>query len=210
MKIIEVNGLTKKYRKHTILKDINVSFFKSKCYMLIGNNGAGKSTFIKCLIGATHFKGEIIKMITRIGYVPEKVFLPQHLTVSEFLEEVASCKGVDEGLDSFIDSNLSKWSILEKKNSLIKTLSKGMLQKVSIIQSMIDDGELLIFDEVLNGLDQDNQHIFFDTIRSLKEEGKTIIVSTHYPKEYLDIVDVILEIKNQSIYEKKVSDYKTN
>lgn len=169
--------------------------------MLIGNNGAGKSTFIKCILAITPYNGVITKNVTKIGYVPEKMFLPQHLSVTDFLKQVAYVKGIKNGVNNLLISSFEKWGILDKKDSPIKTLSKGMMQKVSIIQSLLDNNDLLIFDEVLNGLDRENQSLFFETIKELKDEGKTFIVSSHYPKEYMKVVDKILEVGNGNIIE---------
>ena len=210
MKIIEVCELSKKYHHHTVLKNVSLSIEKGNCYLLIGNNGAGKSTLIKCLLGITVFKGVIIKRITKMGYVPEKMFLPLHLSVSRFLKEVAYVKGISVGIDTLIETHLKKWNLSDKKDSLIKTLSKGMMQKVSIIQCLMDNNEVIIFDEVLNGLDQENQALLFETIKDLKKQGVTFIVSSHYPKEYLEVVDRVIEIKNKRVFEYDKSVYQTN
>ena len=98
MKIIEVKGLCKKYHHHTIFNNVNLTIEKGKCYMLIGNNGAGKSTFIKCILAITPYNGVITKNVTKIGYVPEKMFLPQHLSVTDFLKQVAYVKGIKNGV----------------------------------------------------------------------------------------------------------------
>lgn len=209
MKIIEVNNLNKKYHHHIIFENVSYKFEKGKCYMLIGQNGSGKSTFIKCLLGLTHFQGDIKSETEKIGYVPEKMFLPHHLKVGEFLKDIIELKCNNEINEEMINSYLDRWSILNKKDKRIKTLSKGMMQKLAIIQALITDPDLLIFDEVLNGLDINNQNLLFETIRILKENGKTIIVSSHYPKEYLNVVDVVLEVKKCKIEEIK-DEFKTN
>lgn len=210
MKIIDVINLSKKYHHNIVLDKVNIYFEKGKCYMLVGSNGSGKSTFIKSLLGLTNYNGEIKQNNIKYGYVPEKIILPLNLTINEFLKEISILKGIETNLDETINNQLLTWNLYEKKHSLIKTLSKGMMQKVSIIQSLIIDNDVYIFDEVLNGLDQNNQGVFFDCIAELKRRGKTIIISTHYPKEYLQIVDLVYLVNDRKIKEYDKNNFKIN
>ena len=210
MKIIDVINLSKKYHHNIVLDKVNIYFEKGKCYMLVGSNGSGKSTFIKSLLGLTNYNGEIKQNNIKYGYVPEKIILPLNLTINEFLKEISILKGIETNLDETINNQLLTWNLYEKKHSLIKTLSKGMMQKVSIIQSLIIDNDVYIFDEVLNGLDQNNQGVFFNCIAELKRRGKTIIISTHYPKEYLQIVDLVYLVNDRKIKEYDKNNFKIN
>lgn len=201
MKIIEIKNLTKKYGKNIVLSSINISFDFGKCYMIIGENGAGKSTFLKCLLGISKIScGSIIRNYLQLGYVPEKINLPSSLCIEEFIKMLARLKGMNEKvLQRQIDLDLKKWKLYEKKHTKIKKLSKGMYQKLIIIQALIDNPQLIVFDEVLNGLDIEMQHLLFSLIKKMKEDGSTIILTSHYPKQYDEVVDEILEIRNGRI-----------
>ena len=150
MKIIEIIDYYKKYRNNNVFNNINISFEKGKSYLLIGSNGSGKSTIIKSILGLVKYKGTIIKRVDKFGYVPEKTIIPLNLTVYEFLSEVSLLKGLEGDINKVIDEELLRWNIYSKKHKLIKTLSKGMMQKVAIIQSLLIDNDVYFFDEVWN------------------------------------------------------------
>lgn len=201
MKIIEIENLNKSYGKNCVLSNINISFEYGKCYMIIGVNGVGKSTFLKCVLKASRINsGSIKRNYSRLGYVPEKLILPNGLKVYEFLKMLALIKGMnDKEIDEKIDLFLEMWKLNEKRNSKIGSLSKGMHQKLIIIQSLIDSPDLVVFDEVLNGLDGEMQKLLFSLIEKMKKRNVTIILTSHYPKEYDEVVDEVLEIKNGKI-----------
>lgn len=201
MKIIEINNISKKYRKNGVLSDLSVSFNKGLCYMIIGANGVGKSTFLKCLLGLANITdGIIIRNYSTLGYVPEKIILPTSVSVYEFLETIGLIKNIREyELHKIIDFELSRWKMLEKRNAKIGSLSKGMMQKIIIIQAIMNNSDLVVFDEVLNGLDINMQNMFFKIIKELKNKGTTIILTSHYPKQYKNVIDEVYEINEGNI-----------
>ena len=202
MRIINIMKLEKKYGKNVIFNEADFVIESGKSYLLIGENGSGKSTLFKCILGLSSINGgEIKKENIKIGYVPEKMIMPSEMTIYDFLLCLGELKGVEkEWLDKKIDYELSKWGLIEKQNNKIKTLSKGMVQKVLIIQAFLDEPDFLIFDEVLNGLDRYMQKLLLETIENYKANGKSILIATHYPKEYLEVIDEIFEIKNKKVY----------
>lgn len=201
MKIIEMENLNKSYGKNCVLSNISISFDYGKCYMIIGVNGVGKSTFLKCILGVSKINsGSIKRNYSRLGYVPEKLILPGGLQVFEFLKMLALLKGMaQKEINKKIEDDLTIWKLNEKKNSKIGSLSKGMHQKLIIIQALLDNPDLVVFDEVLNGLDIEMQKLLFSLIREMKKNKVTIILTSHYPKEYDEVVDEVLEIKNGKI-----------
>lgn len=201
MRIISIIKLKKIFGKNIVFEDVNLEIESGKSYLLIGENGSGKSTLFKCLLGLSSInRGEIKKENIKIGYVPERMIMPNEMTINDFLLCFGELKGLEkEWLDKKIHYELSKWGLIEKKNNKIKTLSKGMVQKVLIIQAFLDEPDFLIFDEVLNGLDRNMQKLLFDTIENYKLNEKTILIATHYPKEYLEVIDEIFEISNKKV-----------
>ena len=195
--IIEIKGLVKKYRKEKVLDIDTFSFVKGGCYLLVGANGSGKSTLIKLIVSLIKpTYGEINVYTNNIGYVPEKYTFPQYLTVYDFLDNLCKVKYKKDMKDKI--NYLLKWWNIEK-NKKIKALSKGMKQKILIMQAIIEELDLYIFDEPLNGLDINSQNDFILMLYHLKMLGKTIIVSTHYEKYYQEFFDNYIYVKEGKI-----------
>lgn len=201
MKIIKIKNLSKNYKKSLVLLNVNLEFSSGKCYLIVGGNGSGKSTFFKSILGIVNItSGEIGKNGLTIGYVPEKIILPSRMKVIDFLLELGKLRGVNtDKLNDIIDKELLYWKILDKKKNKISTLSKGMVQKILIIQALLHSPDLLILDEALNGLDISMQEQLITCIKSWKIEKKIVLVSTHYPKEYLEVADEIYKIEKGKI-----------
>ncbi len=191
MKIIEISNLSKKYHNHQVFENINITLEEGKCYLFLGSNGSGKSTFFKCLLGLVNpTKGTINKEKVTFGYIPEKIIMPSQMTVEDFLYTLGLLRGIKEkDLSIIIDELLKEWKMNEKKKNKIRELSKGMGQKLLIIQAIMSSPNLLIFDEVLNGLDKEMQKKLLLWMKKWKKAGKTILISSHYPEQYKGIYD---------------------
>lgn len=198
--MIIIKNLIKKYKNNLVLNIPYFNFKSGYSYMIIGSNGSGKSTLIKCLLGINKIDSGFIEIRTNnIGYIPEKYYFPEFCTINKFLECVIELYDLQNN-HILIDYYCNKFS-LDKNKSLSK-LSKGMMQKVLIIQALIHDAQVFIFDEPLNGLDTKSQNIFFNIIEDLKEKNKTIIITTHYPEFYINKYDYTLKLeKKKLVYE---------
>jgi len=197
-----MKNVVKKYGNNLVLSINNFYFKKGNSYIIIGSNGSGKSTLIKCILGINKIDEGIIDVRTsNIGYIPEKYYFPDFCNINKFLDCVLDL------YDLQINSNLidyyCKVFSLEKFKPLSK-LSKGMMQKVLIIQALIHNSDLYIFDEPLNGLDSKSQSIFFDIVDELKNKGNTVIITTHYPEFYKNKYDYTIKL------EKKMLCYENN
>lgn len=198
MYMIELNKLIKKYNNNLILDIEYFRFEKGKSYMIIGNNGCGKSTLIKCILGINKINSGNIDIDTKnIGYVPEKYYFPDFCTIEKFLSSILELYS-QKNKSNLINYYCNLFSINKRKN--ISKLSKGMSQKVLIIQALIHNPDLLIFDEPLNGLDPESQKSFLNIVDELKEAGKTIIITTHYPSFYQNNYDYFVKIYNNNLY----------
>ncbi|HHU56621.1 MAG TPA: ATP-binding cassette domain-containing protein, partial [Acholeplasmataceae bacterium] len=164
MKIIEINKLIKKYQNFEI--KINYYGFEyGKGYLLLGENGSGKSTLIKLILSLVKpTSGSVIVNTKKIAYAPEHISLPSLCTISTFLNNLCIIKNISNR--SIVTKLIALWNL--DPNKKINSLSKGMKQKVNIIQALIDDADLYIFDEALNGLDKEMQKQFMDYIKKLK------------------------------------------
>jgi len=199
--IFSFNNLKKYYKRKLILDIKNYSFIEGKCYAIIGENGSGKSTLLKILLGIViQSKGICYKNpIYTISYLPDNINLPYYISVNNFLNKIVDIKKVDRlKKQKLIDDNLNYFGIMEAKFKRIGALSKGMKQKIMIIQAIINNPNVLIFDEAINGLDNITQEKLFSLITYYKNNGKTIILTTHYLDKYRKIIDTKLTIKNAS------------
>lgn len=201
MQIIKIIDLFKKYNNVIVLDSINYNLQLGKTYLLLGANGSGKSTLIKALLGLIKYQGKITKPIDlKISYIPEAINFPDYISIYNFLENLGRIKLIDN-LDNKINTNLQEWDLYKSKDKLISQLSKGMKQKILIINALLGEDDMYVFDEPLNGLDTKNQQLFLEKLTHLKEKNKTIIISTHYIGFYNNFCDIILEIKNGQLYE---------
>lgn len=180
---IVIENLSKYYGKKCILKDLNLVLNNQNIYFLTSENGSGKTTFFKCLLDETKYKGRIKDKNLTYAYLPEKVITPDFVTVIDFLRLILRIdyKEVD---DDLIDKYLKKFGILEYKNTYVNKLSKGTKQKVFIIKMVLSNADVYLFDEPLSGLDLKSRKTFMKVLNELYRKKKIIIVASHYYDEY--------------------------
>lgn len=189
---IFVEGLSKSYGDVVALDDVSLRCETGEVFGLLGPNGAGKSTLLKIVVGLLKPTSGIVRLGEHdiaqspeaakqiVGYLPENPSLYTGLTVQEFLQFVGKIRGVDDSsLANKVDESLRTFSLVEKTDSLIGSLSKGMKQKVALIASTIHDPSVLVLDEPLTALDPRTQRLVKDWIGSQAGKGVTILLSTH-------------------------------
>lgn len=196
--MLQFEEVRKRYHKDQGIKNVNLTILPEHFYLFVGENGSGKSTTIKLIaqiIFHSSTEGKIENNFKKMIYLPDKRSYPKLLTVTRYLEYF---------LDRSIEPNqlktiLSRYSIPNKK---IGGLSKGMLQKVGIIQTILSDGDLYIFDEPTDGLDSESISLFKEDIKKMLDEKKTIIISTHNKQMYKELKPKIYHFKQGNCYEK--------
>ena len=189
---IFVEGLSKSYGDVVALDDVSFRCESGEVFGLLGPNGAGKSTLLKIVVGLLKPTSGIVRLGAHdlaqspeaakqiVGYLPENPSLYTGLTVQEFLQFVGKIRGVDDtSLANKVDESLRTFSLVEKTDSLIGSLSKGMKQKVALIASTIHDPSVLVLDEPLTALDPRTQRLVKDWIGSQAGRGVTTLLSTH-------------------------------
>ncbi|QVK20065.1 ABC transporter ATP-binding protein [Mycoplasmatota bacterium] len=181
--LIEINNLSKSY-KDVVLNNINMKV-RDEVLLLYGTNGSGKSTLIKCILGLVNYNGEILINGT-IGYIPEVFQLPELVKVEKFLKDIASLT------NSNYTRLVKKYGLSNKMDDYIYSLSKGMKQKLVIIQALIHSPDILVCDEPINGLDKEMQDIFCMMLKEQKKLGKAIIIASHYEKLYTEFLDRVI------------------
>lgn len=187
--MLEARGISKSYRKHRALHDLDLDIKTGSIFGLLGPNGAGKTTFIRIInqiiapdAGELRLKGEKLnsRHIAKIGYLPEERGLYPKMKIGEQLLYLAQLKGLSKlEAQKRIKYWLERFELSDRRQAKVEELSKGLAQKVQFIASVIHEPELLILDEPFTGFDPVNtEHIKSEILR-LNQEGATIIFSTH-------------------------------
>ena len=214
--MLSVRNISKSYVDHKALDNVSLDIRKGSIFGLLGPNGAGKTSMIRIINQIINQdQGEIFidkKKITyddvrKIGYMPEERGLYKKMKVGDSLLFMGKLKGlsrdkcIDSAADWFENLGVSNWW---KKN--IEDLSKGMSQKVQFISTVIHNPDLIILDEPFSGFDPVNANLVKKNLLRLKEEGKTIIFSTHRLESVDELCDHLAMINNS----KKILDGNTD
>ena len=197
-KVVEITNLSKDYevgfwkkKKVRALDDLNLSVDAGQIFGFLGGNGAGKTTTIKILMtllypttGTARILGQGIAetaMHNRIGYCPENPYFYDYLTAVELMDYFGSLFGMEQNARKQRSEELLKRVGLDEKawNKQLRKFSKGMMQRVSIAQSLINDPELVFMDEPMSGLDPMGRREIRELISDLRKAGKTVFMSTH-------------------------------
>src|SRR6266496_1913066 len=216
---IEGRNLTKCFGKIKAVDNVSFSVPEGKIYGFLGQNGAGKSTMIRMLltlIAPTSGEIEIFgldlkkyrkKILKRIGAIIERPDTYKYLSALDNLKIFATMSGIKLSSKQLLD-HLDKVGLAERAKSKVKTYSQGMKQRLGIAIALINDPELIILDEPLNGLDPQGIADVRNLILHLSNEmGKTVFVSSHLLNEMEIIADSMLIIdKGKNIVEGKVSE----
>jgi ABC-type multidrug transport system ATPase subunit len=185
--MLSISHVTKKYGKTVANNDISFQVGDGQIAVLLGPNGAGKSTMIKCIAGLLRHEGEItvnghnnksIEAKKILGYVPEMPAIYDLLTVKEHLELMARAYKLNDW-EKDAQELLDRLELSDKQDKLGRELSKGMQQKVSIACALITKPKAIIFDEPLVGLDPHAIKELKVIFRELKEQGASVLISTH-------------------------------
>lgn len=207
--LIEINNLNKTYVNHQALKNINIQIPKQSIFGLLGPNGAGKTSLIRILTqitqadsGTIKFDGEILKEkhIYEIGYLPEERGLYKKMQIGEQLLYFAELKGLSNTeARKKVKYWVDKFEIKDWLNKKVEELSKGMQQKIQFIASVIHQPKLIILDEPFSGFDPQNAQLLIYEILKLRDEGSTIIFSTHRMDTVEKLCDDIAMINKSEV-----------
>ena len=207
---IEIKNLTKFYGRNKALDNVSFSVKKGEIMGFLGPNGAGKSTTMNIICGCiSPSSGSVSiggfdvlenpkEVKKKIGYLPENPPLYPDMTVSEYLNFVYELKKVTLDREVHIQRVMERVQIFDKKDRLIKNLSKGYKQRVGLAQALIGDPEVLILDEPTVGLDPRQIIEIRNVIKSLRKD-KTIVFSTHIMQEIEAVCDSVIIISNGKI-----------
>jgi ABC-2 type transport system ATP-binding protein len=190
--MLEVRSLTKYYGALPALRDASFIARPGQILGYLGPNGSGKSTTVRMLVGLMEpTSGEVLwkgKSIfddlstyrRRLGYVPEEPFLYTHLTAPEYLRLVGGLRGLEDAvLNTKIERFMKLFGLEDDQYSTLAAFSKGMRQKVQLASALLHNPELIVLDEPFSGLDVSAGLMLRSVIKTLADEGRTILMSSH-------------------------------
>ena len=201
MYLLEAQNICKSYADHKALSNVSLQIPNQSIFGLLGPNGAGKTTLIRIITsilqadsGSILLNGEKLNRdhILNIGYLPEERGLYKKMKVGEQLLYLARLKGLKRAVAvQRIRTWLEKLDMLDWIGKNIEDLSKGMQQKIQFIATVLHQPKLIILDEPFSGFDPINVNIIKDEILDLKQQGSTIIFSTHRMESVESLCDHI-------------------
>lgn len=219
MNFIDVNSVVKQYDGHLALDHVDLHVPQGAIYGLLGPNGAGKTSLIRIINRITRADSGTVLLngremvqadIANIGYLPEERGLYKKLKVADEIIYLARLKGMPKKLAmSEMEKWLERFDLTEWRNRKVEELSKGMQQKVQFITTVIHRPQLLIFDEPFSGFDPVNAEQLKREIIQLRDEGSTILFSTHNMASVEETCEQITLINHSRVVlEGKVADIK--
>lgn len=214
MNVVEIDKLTKRYGSHRALDDLSLCVPYGTIFGFLGPNGAGKTTTLRILVGllrASDGRANVLgldawkdstKVCARVGYLPGDVRFPQHLTGAAFLDFCNDMRG--GGATSEIGRLRERFDLnLERK---IREYSRGMKQKLGLMQAMMHKPELLILDEPTTALDPLVQQTLYDELRAVVGDGRTVLFSSHTLAEVEALCDRVAIIRAGKLIEDNTID----
>ena len=209
MPIIEINHVSKNFGEKVALRDVSLQIPEGGIFGLLGPNGAGKTTLIRIINritipseGQVLFQGRPITQadVEKIGYMPEERGLYRKMKVGEQAMYLAQLKGMGKSeAQAALKEWFVKFGIQDWWNKKVEELSKGMAQKLQFITTVVHSPKLLILDEPFSGFDPVNADVIRKEILRLKDEGATIILSTHNMESVEELCDNIALINHSQL-----------
>ena len=201
---IEVIDVSKSFKDHTVLKNINLTVNKGEICGIIGRNGSGKTVLLKCICkifledsGEIYILGENTtktpSIIKNLGVLIETPAFLENFSGYwnlKFLADLSHKIGKKE-----VQAILRVVGLEEAQNKKVKNYSLGMKQRLAIAQTIMENQTILILDEPMNGLDKKGVKDIRELLLSLREEGKTILIASHYAEDIQILCDTVCEME---------------
>lgn len=208
---LKINHVKKYYRdgirkKNLVLKEIDYELDSGQVLAVVGQNGAGKSTLIKCLLsfiypeeGTITMDGMAVRELVRlgqVGYMPEVFTGPEMVSIRQYIEDLFVLRGKDpkdyqERLEELID----RFYMRKHMEKPFSKCSKGTVKKVIFLQAILSQPSLLILDEPTDGLDPVSRRIMLEEIRRIREQGGTVVITTHLLSDLSLVADKVIVLQ---------------
>lgn len=207
---VNIDNLTYSLNNKIILNNLSLSLKSGEFLIIHGNNGTGKTTFIKCMIKLNQVPDGVIflddidinkiKRFSNIGLVPQRNEFNYEFPIT--VNEILTCAYIKKK-DDYYRSIIERLNLNEILNENINNLSGGQIQRVFIARALLNQPKMLLLDEPTVGVDAINATAFLEILKECKEKGITIILISHDLEYGLDLADYILTLHNQGDYEFK-------
>ena len=196
-RIIQVNHIRKAYGPTVAVQDISLNVNKGEIFGIVGPNGAGKTTTVESIIGLREPDSGTISVLgldpqkdrialaQRIGIQLQEAELPQRLKVWEVLDLFSSFYEHTVPWEPLLE----QWGLGDKRNADFQNLSGGQKQRLFIALALVNDPEIVFLDELTTGLDPQARRSTWDLVRSIRDQGKTVVLVTHFMDEAEELVD---------------------
>ena len=206
---IRFTDVSKSYRNVKVLSDISFRVNEGECVGLVGINGAGKTTAIKCLLDFCDIDSGLIRLFDvdhrqiharkRLMYLPEKFTPPYYLTGRDFLQYMGALNSIDYSEEETIRILGVLDLDIQALDKPVRDLSKGMGQKLGLAASLLSEKDMLIFDEPMSGLDPRARARLKQHLLQIKEQGITLFYSTHLLEDVEVLCDRVIILHNGRI-----------
>jgi len=210
--VIQAKSLTKKYKDFVAVDGIDFEVKRGESFGLLGPNGAGKSTTMKMISSVSQRTSGELKILGKepnthgpeirahLGVVPQKDLLDRELKVWENIFTYGRYFGLSRKfLKAKVDELLEFAQLTEKRNAKADDLSGGMQRRLAIARGLVNEPEILLLDEPTTGLDPQARHVLWDRLFRLKEQGVTLVITTHYMDEAEQLCDRLIVMDNGKI-----------
>lgn len=216
---IALERVRKTYGELVAVRDMALTIPRGATYGLLGPNGAGKTTLIRIALGIIQPDSGSVRVLgaenrtgvlDRVGYLPEERGMYRRMTVRRALSFFAEIKGVGPAESaSRIGGWLERFGLADRAESKVQDLSKGNQQKLQLIGTLLHEPEIIVLDEPFSGLDPLNQQVFKDVIAELRQQGRTILFSTHMIEQAERSCDhVCIIARGEKVLDGRVADVK--
>jgi ABC-2 type transport system ATP-binding protein len=205
--VIQVQNLHKRYGDHVAVHDISLTVEQGEIFCIVGPNGAGKTTSVESIMGLRQPDGGTVRVLgfdpqkdglalkQRIGIQLQQAALPQNLRVWEALDLYASFYNKTVPWSDLIE----QWGLTEKRNTHFEKLSGGQQQRLFIALALLNDPEVVFLDELTTGLDPQARRATWDAVSAIRDQGKTVVLVTHFMDEAEALADRVAIVENGRI-----------
>lgn len=203
--MIIISNFSKKYGKKQVFNNLNETFEKGIIYGIFGNNGAGKTTFFKCIAGLESYDGTIHSNLGNIknnlGFLFTNPFFFSKMTGKEYLQLHLNARNITT--PNIEENNIFKLPL----NQYITAYSTGMKKKLALLAVLLQRNNILILDEPFNGVDIEGNIIISQTLKELKNREKTLLIASHIFSTLTENCDEVLWLKNGKFTRFKKCDF---
>lgn len=213
--VIHAQGLRKSFGDTEVVCGIDFAVQAGQCFGVLGPNGAGKTTTLRMILGMCHISDGLLEVfgqsmpahgaevLRRVGVMPQDDNLDPDFTVEENLRIHGGYFGIDKATLRGRAMDLLRFVGLEKRaHSKVDDLSGGMQRRLTFARALINDPELIVLDEPTTGLDPQARHMIWSRLRALLNQGKTLLLTTHYMEEAERLCDELIVIEEGRILER--------